>query len=66
MFWRANNTKKEFIILFRISQFIKNLKNNINNKILYDELIQLCIDALKQYNSNIEGPDSFFDIFIKK
>ena len=32
---------------------------------LYDELIKVCIDSLKQYNSDIEGPDSFFDIFIK-
>jgi hypothetical protein len=32
----------------------------------YDELIQACIDALKQYNPDIEGPDSFFDIFISK
>jgi hypothetical protein len=33
---------------------------------LYDELIQVCIDALNQYNPVIEGPDSFFDVFIKK
>lgn len=33
---------------------------------LYDELIQVCIDALNQYNPDIEGPDSFFDVFIKK
>jgi hypothetical protein len=32
----------------------------------YDELIQACIDALKQYNPDIEGPDSFFNIFISK
>ena len=33
---------------------------------LYDELIQVCIDALNQYNPDIKGPHSIFDIFIKK
>lgn len=51
--------------LFKKKQNYTLFKNNIN-KMLYDELIQVCIDALNQYNPDIEGPDSFFDVFIKK
>ena len=31
---------------------------------LYDQLIQVCIDALQQYNPDIEGPDSFIESFL--
>ena len=31
----------------------------------YDELINTCIYALKNYNENIEGPDSYIEIFLK-
>ena len=33
---------------------------------LYDKLIQVCIDAINQNNPYIEDSDCFFDIFIKK
>lgn len=32
----------------------------------YDELIKVCIDALKQYDPRPEGPDSFIEKFYKK
>ena len=31
-----------------------------------DELVQCCIDALKQFNPIIEGPDSFIMNFMRK
>jgi hypothetical protein len=32
----------------------------------YSELINACIDCMKGYNPNIEGPDSYADKFLKK
>jgi hypothetical protein len=32
----------------------------------YDELISQCIEAIKKYNPNIEGPDNFIDKYLKK
>jgi hypothetical protein len=32
----------------------------------YDELIRQCIESIKKYNPNIEGPDSFIDKYLKK
>ena len=31
----------------------------------YDELITLCIKAIKKYNPKLEGPNSFIERFIK-
>ena len=31
----------------------------------YDQLIKTCIEAIKDYNDKIEGPDSYIDIYIK-
>ena len=32
----------------------------------YEELIFECIKALKKYNPDIEGPDSFIETFLYK
>ena len=31
----------------------------------YDELIEQCIKALKEFNPKIEGPNSFIERFVK-
>jgi hypothetical protein len=32
----------------------------------YSDLVQSCIDCFKQYNSDIEGPDSHAEKFLNK
>lgn len=32
----------------------------------FDELIQVCINALKEYDPRPEGPDSFIERYYKK
>jgi len=32
----------------------------------YDELIQVCINAITSYNEKIETPDSFIDKYLTK
>jgi hypothetical protein len=31
----------------------------------YDDLILACIECIQKYNSDIEGPDSFAENFLK-